>query len=82
MTTRYDQLVLSLQQAAQPSRAVPATATDYVETVRRHAYRVTDAQVEALRAAGLGEDEIFELTVATAVGAGLERLEAGMQALR
>jgi alkylhydroperoxidase family enzyme len=82
MTTRYDQLILSLHQAAQPGRAVPATAQDYVETVRRHAYRVTDAQVEALRAAGLGEDEIFELTVATAVGAGLERLDAGMQALR
>jgi alkylhydroperoxidase family enzyme len=82
MTTRYDQLIVNLHQAAQPSRAVPAAAQDYIETVRRHAYRVTDAQVEALRAAGLGEDEIFELTVATAVGAGLERLDAGMQALR
>jgi alkylhydroperoxidase family enzyme len=50
--------------------------------VRRHAYRVTDSQVEALRAAELNEDEIFELTVAAAVGAGLDRLDAGMRALR
>jgi alkylhydroperoxidase family enzyme len=50
--------------------------------VRRHAYRVTDGQVEALRAAGLSEDEVFELTVAAAVGAGLDRLDAGMRTLR
>lgn len=82
MSERYDPLIWSLHEAAQPNRAVPAAAQTYVETVRKHAYRVTDAQVEALRAAGLGEDEIFELTVAAAVGAGLERLDAGMRALR
>jgi alkylhydroperoxidase family enzyme len=50
--------------------------------VRRHAYRVTDEDVVELRRRGLSEDEIFELTVATAVSAGLERLEAGLRALR
>jgi hypothetical protein len=30
---------------------------------------------------GLSEDEVFELTVAAAVGAGLERLEAGLRTL-
>jgi len=38
--------------------------------------------VEAVRAAGLSEDAVFELTVAAAVGAGLDRLDAGMRALR
>ena len=61
---------------------MPPVAEDYVETVRRNAYRVTDAQVEALRDAGLSEDEVFELTVAAAVGAGLERLEAGLGAMQ
>jgi alkylhydroperoxidase family enzyme len=42
---------------------------------------VTDADVEALKAAGFSEDEIFEQTVATAVAAGLERLDAGMATL-
>ena len=57
-------------------------AAAYAAAVRRHAYRVTDAQVEALRAAGLSEDDVFELTVAAAVGAGLDRLDAGMRTLR
>jgi len=82
VATQYDPLIESLREAARPERPVPATATAYVETVRRNAYRVTDAQVEALQAAGLSEDEIFELTVAAAVGAGLERLDAGMRALQ
>ena len=82
MTTRYEPLIESLRTHARPEQPVPAAATAYVETVRRHAYKVTDAQVEALRAAGLSEDKIFELTVAGAVGAGLERLDAGMRALQ
>ncbi len=42
---------------------------------------MTDADVEALKAAGLSEDEIFEATVAAAVGAGLARFEAGLRTL-
>jgi alkylhydroperoxidase family enzyme len=75
-------LIAKLRDAAQPDRPVPPAAAAYIDTVRRHAHRVTDAQVEALRADGLSEDEIFELTVAAAVGAGLERLDAGLEALR
>jgi alkylhydroperoxidase family enzyme len=82
MATRYDPLMESLRAASRPEQPVPPSATAYVETVRRHAYRVTDAQVDALRAAGLSEDEIFELTVAAAVTAGLERRDAGLRALQ
>jgi alkylhydroperoxidase family enzyme len=82
MATRYDALIDRLRDAAQPNRPVPAKAAAYAATVRRHAYKVTDGQVEALLAAGLTQDEIFELTVAAAVGAGLERLDAGLQTLR
>jgi alkylhydroperoxidase family enzyme len=57
-------------------------AAAYVEKVRAGAYAVTDADVEALAAAGLSEDEIFELTVSTAVDVGLGRLEKGLEALR
>ena len=53
----------------------------YVDTVRRHAHRVTDEDVDALRAAGLDDDAIFELTVAAAVGAADERLRAGLSLL-
>jgi alkylhydroperoxidase family enzyme len=43
---------------------------------------VTDGDVQALKDAGFSEDEIFEHTVAAAVAAGLERLDAGLRALR
>jgi alkylhydroperoxidase family enzyme len=75
-------LIDDLRTAAEPDRPVPPVAEDYVETVRRNAYRVTDAQVEALRDAGLSEDEVFELTVSAAVGAGLTRLDAGLRAMQ
>ena len=82
MATGYEQLIERLRDAAQPNRPIPAKAAAYAATVRRHAYRVTDAQVDALLEAGLTQDEVFELTVAAAVGAGLDRLDTGMRTLR
>ena len=81
MDARYDDVIRRLRNASQPDREQPETARAYVEKVRQHAWRVTDADVEALRAAGLSEDEIFEATVAAAVSAGLDRLEAGLRTL-
>jgi alkylhydroperoxidase family enzyme len=48
--------------------------------VRLHAYKVVDRDVDELKAA-FTEDEIFEHTVAAAVAAGLERLDAGLRAV-
>jgi alkylhydroperoxidase family enzyme len=63
-------------------RAVAASTTpaapvlrDYLEKVHTRAYAITDAEVEALKAAGLSEDEIFEQTVAVAIREGLRRLD-------
>ena len=53
----------------------------YLEKVRRGAYRVSDGDVDELRAAGFSEDEIFEQTVSVAVSEGLIRLDAGLRAL-
>jgi alkylhydroperoxidase family enzyme len=44
--------------------------------VRSRAYAVTDADVEALKDAGLSEDTIFEQTVAVSIAEGLRRLDA------
>jgi hypothetical protein len=54
----------------------------YVAKVRHQSYRITEADIEALKAAGLSEDQIFEITVAAAFGAALRSLEAGMRAVR
>lgn len=58
-----------------------ATAARYVDTVVRHAYRVTDEDVEALRGSGWSEAQILELTIAAALGAGTRRLDAALSAL-
>jgi alkylhydroperoxidase family enzyme len=61
---------------------VPNDLATYVDKVAKHAYKVTDEDVEGLKAAGYCEDEIFEITVAAALGAGLRRYEAGVRAMR
>ena len=53
----------------------------YLDKVRSRAYTVTDADVAALIAAGVSEEEIFEHTVAVAVAEGLRRLDAGLGAI-
>ena len=59
----------------------PMVMAPYLDKVRSGAYTVTDDDVEALRAAGLTEDEIFEQTVAAAVAEGLRRLDSGLKAI-
>lgn len=59
----------------------PAAWQSYVDTVTKHAYRINDSHVERLKALGQSEDEIFELTIATALGAGVARLEQGLAAI-
>lgn len=69
-------------------RRAAATSTDLDEPLRSYtalvsdaSYRVTDTDIASLKANGHNEDEIFELTVAAAVGAALRSFDAGRQAL-
>ena len=75
-------MIDALRQAARPERPAPPELRAYLEKVRLHAYQVTDGDIERLKTAGFSEDEIFEHTVAAAVAAGLERLDAGLAVLR
>jgi hypothetical protein len=56
--------------------------SQWVEKVARHAYRTTDEELAALRAAGYSEDQIFEVTVAAALGAAQARAESALRALK
>jgi alkylhydroperoxidase family enzyme len=49
--------------------------TTYLAKVHDRAYTVTDADVDALKAAGVGEDEILEQTVRAAIAEGLRRID-------
>jgi alkylhydroperoxidase family enzyme len=70
----FDQLRATVANTAPP----PPAMEPYLAKVRERAYTVTDADVDALKAAGLSEDTIFEQTVAVAIGQGLRRLDAAL----
>jgi hypothetical protein len=59
----------------------PAELAAYLAKVRERAYTVTDADVDALKAAGVPEDTIFEQTVAAAIREGLRRFDAAERAI-
>jgi hypothetical protein len=75
------QLAGEVRQAAASAGAVPAELETYVRNVSQYAYKVTDEEVAALLQAGYSEDQLFEVTVSIALGAGLSRLKAGQAAL-
>jgi alkylhydroperoxidase family enzyme len=77
VTEPIDQL-RAIVDAAPPA---PPALVPYLEKVRSRAYTVTDADVAALTAAGVSEEEIFQHTVAVAVAEGLRRLDAGLEAV-
>lgn len=60
----------------------PANLAAYVAKVAQHAYQVTDDDISALRESGYSEDQIFEATISVALHAALERLDAGLGAVR
>jgi alkylhydroperoxidase family enzyme len=72
----------SIRRAAAEGTDLPQALRGYLDKVARHAYKVTDEDVEALRVAGYSEDQIFEATVSCALGACMRRLEAGLSVIK
>ena len=69
------------RRAAFDNRDVPPAAAALVDTVARHAWKMTDRHVEDARRGGLSEDEVFELTVCAALGQATRQLEAALAVL-
>lgn len=67
---------------AELASALDRALERWVEKVARHAYKTTDEELAALLAAGYSEDQIFEITIATAFGAAQARAECALEALR
>ncbi len=73
------------QGAAARASGGPAIEAPYdalAKQIGEAAYRVTDAQVGAVLTAAGSEKAAFEAIAAAAVGAGLQRWDIGVQALR
>lgn len=72
----------ALRRAAATGAPLTEPWQSYAATVRDESYRVTDADIARLIAAGHSEDEIFEVTGAAAVGAALRSFDAGRTAIQ
>jgi hypothetical protein len=60
---------------------IPNDLTAYVGRIRRDAHETTDTEVARVLTAGYSEDQVYEVTVAAALGEGLRRLRAGLNAV-
>jgi hypothetical protein len=69
------------RQAAFENHGVAPSAQPLLETVARNAWKVTREDVAATKAAGVSEDEIFELVVCAALGQATRQLETALAAL-
>jgi hypothetical protein len=69
----------SLRQQAAQGQPPPELAA-LVQKIRDHAYRVTDADLDALRTK-YTDDQLFELIIAATLGAAEHRLARAMAAL-
>src|SRR5437868_873270 len=75
------QLDAATRAALASGQGIPDPLATYAEKVARNAYKVTDGDIAALRAAGYSEDQLFEATLSIALGAAQMRLRAGLNAL-
>lgn len=69
------------RRAAFDNKGIHPRARDLMSKVVRQAWTVTDEDVAATKAAGLSEDEIFELTICSALGQASRQLNSALAAL-
>jgi alkylhydroperoxidase family enzyme len=60
---------------------VPDALREFVDKIAGSPWTVSDEDFAQLRAAGYSEDQLHELTLAAALGAGLARFDAGLRAI-
>jgi hypothetical protein len=72
----------AVRQAVYRGESQSEPVGEYVEKIRSQSYRIGDEDVMRMLESGLSQDAVFELTVAAALGAAAERLEAGMRAMQ
>ncbi len=71
----------SNRRAAFANVDVPAGARALIDKVAKTAWKVTDDDVAAAKAAGVTEDQVFELAVCAAIGQATRQLDSAMAAL-
>ena len=67
--------------AAFANAGVEEPARALIDKVSGSAYKITDEDIAAVKAAGYSEDAVFELTVCGALGQATRQLDAALAAL-
>ena len=70
-----------LRRAAFDNAGLDEPVRTLIEKVAKRSYQVTDEDAAAVRAAGLNEDQIFEIMVCGAVGAADRQYKSALAAL-
>jgi len=81
LTTYVVQQDLAGEPRFAPENGIPSNLQTYVTKVRKHAYKVTDEDIEQLRKDGYSEEAIFEITLSIALGTGTKCLTRGLAAI-
>jgi hypothetical protein len=71
----------SERQAAFNNSGVAEPVGTLVDKVARHAYRVTDEEINSVRMSGLSEDQVFEIVVCAAIGQATRQYDTALAAL-
>jgi hypothetical protein len=74
-------LAPAMRRAIADGSTLPPALAPYACKIREHAYRTEDADVTAIIEAGYTEDQVYELTVCAALGAGSRRMAGGLRAI-
>ena len=69
------------EQVRTGSGGVPENLTALVEKIAQRPWTVTDDDIRQVRESGYSEDQVYELILAAAAGAGVRRLDAGLRAI-
>ncbi len=72
---------LELRRAAFDNTGLDEPVSVLVDKVALRSYRVTDEDIADARAAGLSEDQIFEIVVCAAVGQATRQYTGALEAL-
>jgi hypothetical protein len=70
-----------LRRAAFKNAGLNEPIRTLIENVANNAYQITDEDVTAVRAAGLNEDQIFEIVICAAVGQASRQYTSALAAL-
>jgi hypothetical protein len=69
------------RRAAFENAALAEPQRTLIDKVAKHAYKVTDEDIAAVRASGLSEDQIFEMVVCAAIGQATRQYDSALAAL-